>query len=138
MLVDGVGRLGGRGVVEDDLEDDVDPGAVGGADDEGGVVGVGVGGGVWIEEQGSLVVGIRVVDVAAAEAPVVVRAQAAEFEDVGHVSGRGGLAGGVGDQKGFVERDDGGGGVPTSVIDVCRSVDCVVGGGGVVPLVTSQ
>ena len=56
MLVDGVGRLSGCSVVEDDLEDDVDPCVVFGADDEGRIERVGVGCGVGVNEEGGLVV----------------------------------------------------------------------------------
>ena len=56
MLVDWVRRLSGCGVVEDDLEDDVDPCVVFCADDEGRIVGVGVGCGVGVKEEGGLVI----------------------------------------------------------------------------------
>ena len=51
-----MGRLSGCGVVEVDLKDDVDPGVVFCADDEGRIVGVGVGCGVGVKEEGRLVV----------------------------------------------------------------------------------
>ena len=56
MLVDGVGGLSGCGIVEDDLEDDVDPGVVFRADDEGWIVGIGVGCGVGVKEEGCFVI----------------------------------------------------------------------------------
>ena len=51
-----MGGLSGCGVVEVDLEDDVDPGVVFRADDEGRIVGVGVRGGVRVKEEGRLVI----------------------------------------------------------------------------------
>ena len=61
VLVDGMRGLGWSGCVEHDLEDDVDPGAIDCTDDKGRVVGVRVGGGVGVEEQGRLVVCLGVV-----------------------------------------------------------------------------
>ena len=56
VLVDRVGRLSGRGVVEVDLKDDIDPCVVLCPDDEGRIVGVGVGCGVGVKEERRLVV----------------------------------------------------------------------------------
>ena len=89
-----------------------------------------------MEEQGRLVVGLGVVYTAAAEAPVVVRAKATEFEDVGCVGGRRGLVGGIRDQEGFVEGNDRCRGIFATVVDVCGGVYCAVGGCCVVVVLT--
>lgn len=95
VLVDGMGGLRRCGGVENDLEDDVDPSTVDGSYYEGGVIGIRVGGGVGVEEEGRLVVGISIVQAAATQRPIVICAKAAEFEDVGGVGGRRGLIGGI-------------------------------------------
>ena len=132
-----MGGLGRSGSVKHDLEDDVDPCTVSCTNDKGRIVGVRVGCGVGVEEEGCLVVGLGVVQVAATEAPVVIRAKAAEFEDVGCVGGRRGLVGRIRDQESFVERNDRGRSIFATVIDVCGGVSCAIGGWGPVPVMTS-
>ena len=128
VLVDRMRGLGGSGGVEHDLEDDVDPCTVDGTNDQGWIVGVGVGCGVGVEEEGRLVICLGVVQVAAAEGPVVVGAEAAEFEDVGCIGGGRGLVDGIRDQESFIEGDDGGSGVFAAVVDVCGPIYCAVAG----------
>lgn len=103
--------LGGSGIIEYDLEDDVDPCTVDSTDDEGWIVGVRVGCGVGVEQEGGLIICFGVVDIAAAECPIVVCTKAAELEDVSCIGSRRGLAGRVRDQEIFVERNDGGTGI---------------------------
>ena len=75
MLVDDVGRLNGVRVVELNVHDDVNPGAVGGADGEVRVHGIGD---VFIEEEGGVSIGVHRIKSVAIEGPLPRGAQAAE------------------------------------------------------------
>ncbi len=136
MLVDWMCGLSGSGIIEHDLEDHVNPCAVGCTNDQRRVVSVGVGFRVGVEEERCLVICLGIIKIAATEGPIVIRAEATEFEDVSRIGGRGGFVGRVRNQESFVEGNDGGRSISASIVDVCGRINRAIGGCGVVTVMT--
>lgn len=115
VLVHGMRELDGFGGGPADLEDEVDPGAVFGAEDEIGVFGFG---GVFVPQERVVGAAVHGVGHGAVGGVLPGEAKAAELE-VEELVGVFGDGGGVeGGEDGGVEADDGGGDVGAGVVDV--------------------
>lgn len=115
VLVDRVGRLRGRSIVEHNLHDNVDPSIVLCADDKRVVVRSRA---VGVEQKGRVKVAIFGIGGVAAEGPGVICAKATEFDDMRCVGGWVGRGSWEGLQFGSIERNDIGRNIEAGIGDI--------------------